>query len=121
MNTKHELNHQDVEWNVPFEVDGVPFYFSFYEVEIPDKTINILPLFIDATLDNKGWDPMFEDVYLSRTGNWYIALIVTDYNNNDCLKPDYIYRKVILKYLKKLRVEYLNTSNYLEALLKKSY
>ena len=119
VNIKYELNHQDVEWNVPFEIDGKLHYFSFYEVEIPNKTLNILTLFVDAALDNKGWDPMFEDVYMSRNGNWYIALVVTDYNGNDCLKSDYIHRETIIKHLKALRVEYLNTHNYLEALLKK--
>jgi len=119
VNIKYELNHQDVEWNVPFEIDDKIYYFSFYEVEIPNKTINFLPLFVDTALDNKGWDPMFEDVYLTRKGNWYIALMVSDYNNNDCLKSDYIHRDRIIKELKALRVEYLNTHNYLEALLKK--
>jgi hypothetical protein len=119
VNIKHELNHQDVEWNVPFEVDGELCYFSFYEVEIPDKTLNILPIFIDAALQSNDLEPMFEEAYTSRTGNWYLAITVVDDQGNDCLKENYVKREAILNYLKAMRVEYLNTHNYLEALLKR--
>ena len=119
VNTKHELNHQDVEWNVPFEVGGEIFYFSFYEVEIPDKTLNLLPIFIDGALHSNDSEPMFEELYTSRVGNWYLALTVTDNEMKDCLKENYAKREAILNYLKTMRVDYLNTYNYLEALLKR--
>lgn len=119
INTKYELNHQDVEWNVPFDVDGELFYFSFYEVEIPDKTLNLLPIFIDAALKSRDSDPILEDAYMSRNGNWYLAITVADNEMNDCLKENYVKREAILKYLKAMRLEYLNTNNYLEALLKR--
>lgn len=119
VNTKYELYHQDVEWNVPFEIDGEQFFFSFSETEIQDKTLNLLPLVADAALDSKGYGPLFDNVYTSRTGNWYILIGVSDNDLNDCLKPDYLYREKVLKYLRSLRKEYLNTQNYLEALLRK--
>jgi len=119
INTKHELNHQDVEWNIPFIIDDEEFFFSFYEVEIPTKTINLIPIFIDAGLDSNGYDPVFEDSQFSRIGHWYIALTVSDANMDDCLKPNYKFRKEILMYLRDLRMEYLDTNNYIEALLKK--
>lgn len=119
VNIKYELNHENVEWNVPFEIDKKLFYFSFYEVEIPNKTLNFLPIFIDGALESKDHDPIFEDSYITRTGNWYVAITTSDYTLKDCLKSDYIYREAILKYLRDLRTEYLNTSNYLEALLRK--
>ncbi|AJR04743.1 hypothetical protein [Siansivirga zeaxanthinifaciens] len=118
VNTKYALNHQDVAWNVPFEVNGSVYYFSFHEVEITTKTFNILPVFIDAALQSNDKEPFFEDSYISRTGSWYVAVTVADALFNDCLKPDYINREAILKYLRNMRVEYLNTSNYLEAFLK---
>ncbi len=31
INTKYELNHQNVEWNVPFMIDKENFFFSFYD------------------------------------------------------------------------------------------
>jgi len=114
VNTKYELQHQDVDRNVPFDVsENEVLYFSFYEVEIPNKTLNFLPLIID------GDDPILEDAYVSRKGNWYIAITVVDDDSNDCLKPDNIHYQSVLKYLKDLRVEYINTQNYLEALLRR--
>lgn len=119
VNTKYELNFHDVEWNVPFDVDGEVFYFSFYEVEIPTKTLNLLPIFLDVTLKSVDSDPIFDDAYMSRNGNWYLAITVADNEMNDCLKENYVKQEAILKYLKTMREEYLNTYNYLEALLKR--
>ena len=95
------------------------YYFSFYEVDIPDKTLNILPILVDSALEANNNESIFEDSYVSRMGNWFLVITVTDKDNKDCLHPDYIQKEVILEYLRKMRVEYLNTSNYLDALLKK--
>jgi len=119
VNTKYQLNNQDVMSNVPFEIDGDLFYFSFHEVEIPNKTLNLLPITIDAALKSKDWDPMFESSYISRKGSWYLVITVDDTDINDCLKDNYIKREAVLSYLKSMRMEYLNTTNYLEALFKK--
>lgn len=118
INTKYQLNHVEVGWDVPFNIDGNEFYFSFYEVEKTTKTINLLPLALDATLEAKDIGPLFEDSYTSRTGKWYLAITVADQDSNDCLKPDYMHRDVILKYFRNLKYEYLNTHNYVEVLLK---
>lgn len=117
VNIKYELDHQNVEWNVPFEIDEKSFYFSFYEVEIQDKTLNLLPFLIDSALETE--EPVLDGAYVSRKGNWYLALTVTDYDGNDCLKFNYTHREKILKFLRALQEEYLNTSNYLEALFRK--
>ncbi|MFI1772790.1 hypothetical protein [Thalassobellus citreus] len=120
VNTKYELYHQDVDRNVPFDInDNEVLYFSFHEVEIPDKTLNFLPFIIDTALKSKDFDPILEDAYVSRSGNWYIAITVTDDALNDCLKPDNIHYQSVLKYLKDLRMEYINTQNYIEALLRR--
>ncbi len=119
INTKYQLNFIDVEYNVPFYVEENEFFLSFHEVEIPTKTVNLLPIVVDGVLKSNDNDPLFEDNYETRIGNWYLALTVADNNFNDCLKPGYIHRDAILKYLRTLKYEYLNTSNYLEALLKK--
>lgn len=116
VNTKYELLHQDVEFNVPFEIEAKPFYFSFHEVEILDKQLNLLPIVVDTALDNNNINPIFENEHVTRQGNWYLAITVLDDDMNDGLKSDYIYREKIVKYLKNLRIEYLNTQNYLEAL-----
>ena len=56
---------------------------------------------------------------MSRTGNWYLAITVAVTKMNDCLKENYVKGEAILKYFKAMCVEYLNTYNYLEALLKR--
>ncbi|MGK0253311.1 MAG: hypothetical protein ACI9OE_000779 [Mariniflexile sp.] len=119
INTKYELDHKEVEWNVPFELNNEGFCFSFYEIEKIDKTLNLLPIFIDAALQSNDSNPMLEEVYTSRKGNWYLAITVSNDALLDCLNPEYKQREVILKYLRDLKEEYLNTSNYFEALLKK--
>lgn len=115
INTKFDLGHQDVEYNVPVIIDGELFFLSFYEVEIPTKTVNLLPMLIDAKLDDAGSDPMFEDNYFSRIGNWYLALTVTNQDMEDCLKPKHPSRVKAINYLRALQKEYLDTSNYADA------
>lgn len=118
INTKYSLNHQMVEDNVPIHVDGEEYFLSFYEVEIPDKSLNLWPFFANEALKNKGIDPIFTDFYVKRKGNWYIALYVSDADMNDCLTANYPFKEAILSHLKEIKNEYLNTSNYFEALLK---
>jgi len=119
INIKFELDHQNVGNNVPFTIDNEEFFLSFYETEIPTKTINIIPVMIDASLVSKGHDPMFEGAQFSRIGIWYLVLTVSNANMDDCLNPDHKSQKKAIKYLRDLRMEYLNTHNYLEVLLRK--
>lgn len=119
INTKYQRNHENVEWNVPFTLDKEEFFLSFRETEIPTKTINLIPILIDAKLDERGHDPILEENYASRTGHWYIALTVLDLNMKDCLHPDSQNRTQIEQYLRNLRIEYLSTSNYVDVLFKK--
>ena len=104
---------------VPFQVDGGTYYFSFYEVEIPTKTINLVPLALDVIL-SKGadMDPMFEEVHTSRMGNWYIAIEVFNDIEKDCLREGSVSRDVVLSYLRGLKNEYLTTHNYNEVVFK---
>ena len=118
INTKYSLDYQTVEYNVPIKVEGKEFFLSFYEVEIPTKTINLIPLAVDATLQSKGHDPILEDAQFSRKGNWYLALFVYDADMKDCLKSNYPSRPEILKHLQAIKKEYLTTNNYLEAMMK---
>ena len=119
INTKYELNHEDVEYNVPVIINENEYFLSFHEVERVTKTINLIPLFIDAGLDSKGHSPVFEDMHSSRTGNWYIVLTVSDSKINDCLNPKFANREEILAFLKEMRLEYLGTTNYMDALFRK--
>lgn len=118
INTKFDLDGERVEFNVPLIIDNTEYYLSFYEVEIPDKTLNLLPLFIDASRESNGRAPLLEGSYTSRFGNWYLALTVSNTHMEDCLKPSYSAREPVIKYLRDLQKEYLNTYNYVEAFLK---
>ncbi len=115
INAKFDLEFQDVEYNVPILIDGEVFFLSFHEVEIPTKTINIVPMMIDAKLEDSGNNPMFEDHYFSRIGHWYLALTVTNQAMEDCLKPKHASRVKAINYLRKLQKEYFSTSNYADA------
>jgi len=119
INTKYELNHENVEYNVPVMINENEYFLSFHEVERVTKTINLIPFMIDAGLDSNGITPLFEDIHSSRTGNWYIVLTVSDSEIKDCLNPNYKNRQEVLAFLKKLRLEYLGTTNYIDALFRK--
>ncbi|SNY95003.1 hypothetical protein [Flagellimonas pacifica] len=119
VNTKFQLEDYYVDVDVPFEVKGDKFYFSFYEVEIPTKTINLIPLMIDGILDQAAeMGPILEDTYELRVGNWYIAIEVFSDSEKDCLHEDSIFRPKLLTYLSQLKKEYLNTVNYNEVVFK---
>ncbi len=118
INTKYQLNHEMVEDNVPFKIDENVYSFSFYEVEKTTKTINLIPILIDANRESNDNDPILEELHTSRQGYWYIAIVANDVQLNDCLAPNYKNRDRLIGYLRSLRIEYLNTNNYLEAMLK---
>ena len=117
INTKYNLNHGDVEYNVPIHVNDSIYYLSFHERERTTKTLNLIPFLIDAKLESEGYGPLLEDIYTSRMGNWYLILTVYDDNFKDCLKPDYPHREAVLAHLRNLQNEYLTTHNYLESQL----
>lgn len=119
INTKYELNHINVEYNVPFNIDGETLYFSFFEVEKTTKTINLVPIMVDAKRENNGNDPLLEDFHMSRSGKWYLLLTASDDDFKDCLNPNHPKYHQTLKFLKGLKTEYLNTTNYLDVLLRK--
>lgn len=115
INMKFDLGHIDVEFNVPFTIDTKTYYLSFHERERVTKTINLLPILVDAKIESNGYDPLLETLHTSRNGYWYLILIVLDSEMNDGLSPDYNNRDAIIHYLKNLQEEYLTTQNYLES------
>lgn len=124
VDTKFQLNNENVYDDIPFIVDDQQFFFSFYEVEIPDKTINLFPVVLDvftnAALGNDEMDPIFSsgDAAYSRIGNWYIAIEVYSDLEKDCLHMDSLSRQPVLEYLRILKKEYLSTHNYNEVVFK---
>ncbi len=121
INTKFQLNHIDVDYDVPFKLKNKQYFLSFYEAEIPNKTLNFAPIVIDLALESKNIDSQLSDFYVSRHEDWYIAITIWDNDSNNCLKPNYKDRDEVINYLKRLKQEYLTTSNYVEVLFKTHY
>lgn len=112
INAKFQRNYLDVEYNSSFTINGKQYYLSFYEVEIPDKKVNLVPIAVDLATRNSNFETDFSDSYSSRKGNWYIAISVSDEDLRNCLDPIYPLKQSILDYLIEIRSEYLNTNNY---------
>ena len=124
IDTKYDLDDYYVDVQVPFEVNGAKFFFSFYEVEIKDKALNLFPLVFDvaanATLQNEDFETYTanEDNSILRNDNWYIVVEVFSDTEKDCLHENSVSREDVLPYLRVLKEEYLSTHNYNEVVFK---
>lgn len=118
INTKYQLEDYYVDVEVPFKIENKEYFLSFYEVEIPSKTLNLLPMIFDAALIASDSDAILTDSYESRKGNWYIAIEVFNGTEKDCLHEDSQSRAIVLPYLRSLKEEYLSTHNYNEVVFK---
>lgn len=118
INTKFELNHIDVYDNVPFIVGQQQYFFSFYEVDIPNKTINLVPLAVDALLQSADLDPIMDGQYKTRSGNWYVAIEVYSDTEPDALHPNSDSHLPVSEYFRLLKNEYLASHNYNEVRFK---
>ncbi len=118
VNVSFQLDDTNVYDDVPFEIDGQQYFFAWYEVEIPDKSINLLPVFVDLAFAVADMDTAFEDSYENRKGNWYLAIEVYNDLEPDCLVETSLSREDVLKYLRALKKEYLAAHNYNETIFK---
>jgi len=124
VNIKFDLNDTNVYDDIPFELDGEQYFFAFYEVEIPNKTLNLFPLVFDLALNvafqNEEMQPYVseEAEMVSRNGNWYLAIEVYSDFEKDCLQETSLSKEAVLKYLCALKKEYLATHNYNETVFK---
>jgi hypothetical protein len=123
VNTKFQLNHKNVYDNIPFEIGGQQYFFAWYEIKIPVKTLNLAPmliqLFIGAALGSE--DPLEDydgEGDFIRKDNWYLAIEVYNDLEPDCLVDNSLSRESVLKYLRALKQEYLATHNYNETVFK---
>lgn len=117
IDTRFQLNKENVYDDVPFEIDGSQYFFSWYETEMATKKLNLGGMFVDALFGAAGIGPVVQD-YASRKGHWYIAMEVYSDSENDCLKTTSLSRQTVLKYLTALKQEYLTTHNYNETVFK---
>lgn len=124
VNIKYHLEDYYVDVQVPFKIDEKEYFFSFYEVEIPTKTLSLFPLAFDvaanATLQNGDFETYAanEDNSILRNDNWYIVIEVFSNTEKDCLHESSVSREDVLPYLRALKEEYLSTHNYNEVVFK---
>ncbi len=114
INSKYELDHVNVGFNVPFELNGETLYLTYYEIERMDETLNLPLVFIDATLEQKANTTLFDNNYTSRKGHWYIRLTVYDEDIRNCLLDNHPLKNQVIEYLKTLKSQYLTFENYEE-------
>ncbi len=122
INIKFKLDHDNVYDDIPFMVDGEQYFFAWYEVEIPDKTLDLASILINVGMNElmggDGEDPFLDTPEVVRKGNWYLALEVYSDTEKDCLADNSLSRNVVLEYLRALKKEYLATHNYNEVVFK---
>ena len=93
INTKFELNDLDVDFEVPFRIEGELYYLSFYEVEKLTTAVDLFNI---------------TDELVHEVGTWYIVITVIDNDSKDVLKASHPKHQLIIQYLKDLRREYLD-------------
>ncbi|SHI48892.1 hypothetical protein [Pseudozobellia thermophila] len=121
VNTKFQLNHVNVYDDVPFTIDGQNYFFAFYEISIPNKTLNLAPALFNVAM-NRLLDTE-DDTYIDgqdmlRKDDWYIAIEVYSDAEKDCLSEDSLSRDSVLAYLRGLKNEYLTIHNYHETVFR---
>ena len=121
VNTKFKLDDIEVQDDVPFKLEGTQYFFSFYEVEIPDKHLNLFPAILNKATNEllqSEDEEYFTGGDIERQENWYIAIEVYNDVEKDCLSTEALSRELVLNYLRGLREEYLATTNYNELVFK---
>ena len=117
INSKFDLNFSEEEFNIPVELNGKALYLSFYECERTTKTINLIPILLDAKREDNGNEPIFQDQHSTRNGHWYIVITVRDAALKDLLHPENEQVIEVSEFLESLRKEYLSTYHYNELIL----
>jgi len=124
INTKYQLNDYFVDVEVPFQLEGETYYFSFYEVVKKSKALFLLPLATDVAYHAATRAEEFEPMVANGNNSileghsFYIAMEVYSDIEKDCLLPGYENQKQVLAYLHALKEEYLSTYNYNEVVFK---
>ena len=120
INTKFQRENEDVEYNVPVDIEGKRYYVSFYETEKSTQTINLLTIIVDRAIAGDDGEPYLEDIYTSRWGTWYVGLMIADEDFNDALNPEYVHYDQVSDYSENLKDEYLSMTNYNQSILQKA-
>ncbi len=119
INIKYQQNDTNGDFYTPFKIGEKKYSMSFYETDKETKTVNLIPIVVDAKRESNGNNALLSELHTSRTGQWYIVITVADNDGENPLIPNHKEREIVINYLENLRKEYLNTSNYYDALFKK--
>ncbi|MBL4663429.1 MAG: hypothetical protein JKY22_07725 [Flavobacteriaceae bacterium] len=118
VNAKYQKEYDDTDGNIAVNIEDREYFLTFYEVERSTQTVNLIPIIVDAALENEGYSPVLQGAEVTRKGVWYLALTVTDLEYQDSLHPDYEQQKTVVAYMEHMRKEYLSTTHYIEVYLK---
>jgi hypothetical protein len=115
INTKYQL--PGINRKIPLWIDSKPYIMNVYERRRTTRTLNFIPILIDAALsdEDRGVPGFFNSFYTTRNEKWFIIITLTDLNGQDALMPNHEKRNANLVFLRSLQKEYLNTANYMEA------
>lgn len=120
LEAKFQSKELEMEYYLPLTINNKDYNLSYYEVERNTKTLNLVPILVDASRSGNNKKPLMEDFYTTkRTGIWYIAITINSSSNTDCLNDNYKYKQEVVNYLQKLKNEYIMTHNYLQTQLKR--
>jgi len=116
LDAKIGFDNLNLDYYLPININNNKFFLSYYEVERTTKTLNLLPILFDASRLSKGKKTYLDDFHTTenRKGTWYIAITIHNEESTDCLNTSYNKQDQVISYLKRLKEEYLSTSNYAE-------
>ena len=93
---------------IPVRIGETTCLISFYERERADRSFNLFAFLADGLLESENIDINEDDVYTTKRGFWYIILVVTDGQGQDCLSETYEHRLEVTNYLRLMYFEYIN-------------
>jgi hypothetical protein len=114
--------------NIPVQLEGEIFYFTFINVPITEETADLFSPLLGAVAEKAlGIDDVehfdeFEDnnqsipIYTNK--EYFVAVKVHHDIEGDCLAENSLFRPIVLNYLRNLKTEFSNHSSYYDALFK---
>lgn len=113
LNDHFKPENQDFERGLKIKIENQDYYMSFYETERTSKTINLVPILIDAKREQNGKDAILADLHTSRSGAWFFLINVFDQNGEDVFNPNHSEQAEVRRFLLELKNDYLSTQNYM--------
>ena len=112
---KFNLDDEEMEHSIAFDLNGKTFLFNFYERERVQETFLLAPM---LALALAGVEPDEETFIVSGREKWYVVLLVLDENMKDALHKDHPDREQLLAFFDLLRLEYYDQHHPIEAVFR---